>query len=87
MPGELITGLKYLYLLNVYLNASRTVQRYVDRGFLLIWALSCVSEVNGKSLIDCKMLMVIHVSCTFLNGIAWRDKKPSSLTGSWFIKC
>lgn len=46
-------------------------QRDVDRDFfLLIWALSCFSEVNGKSLIDCKMLMVIHVLCMFLNGVA-----------------
>lgn len=67
MSGEeLTTGLKYLFLLNVYLNTSRTVQRDVDRDFfLLIWALSCFSEVNGKILIDFKMLMVIHVSCTY----------------------
>lgn len=70
---EFTTGFKYPYLLNVYPNVSRSVQRYIDKEFLINLGLPAFPEVSAEKVTLIAGVSQLFVSRTFLNGIAWKN--------------
>lgn len=71
---EFATRLKYPYLLNVFLNLSRTVQRHIDREFFInLGTVFLFWSQWGEKVTLVARALLLFVSHTFLNGITWKN--------------